>query len=454
MKKSSIVSALLGSSAVAVALLGAIGMPKPARAADTSCKPRVEGPVAITAQSKPYTRVDLPAAGAVEQEFFVSCTVAAGQYKTLIHVRLPKPSVPQSGIVVVEPWHPGNLWPLYAKTSEYEARAGHVAVIVVGNPMLLQDVIKPKDAARYGALSLPGAGARTQAETAPDQTTEFEVLAQVGNLIKSGGLPGVRARKVILGGMSQTGAVVRNYIDFEHAAPGAKSIYDGYFPQQSAVSAYKKPVPDLDVPVLEIQGERELMALPARGFDKILYRRDDGPLYRLYEVPGMSHVATRGRGEGGATNCPGHTLNDFPTFYVYGAVLNNMIKWVDKGIAAPRIARISTSADGREVKRDEFGNALGGYRTSYLDVPTKTFHAMWANYTTTGNGPSDPAAARCDKMGWIQPLSSDQLKKLYPTHDDYVAKVNRKLDTMVAEGLMLPEDAADLRDEAKKAAVP
>ena len=447
------------SGALACVALGAAvffsgNQPVHARAAAVTCTPTIEGPIAITSASTPYTRVDLPSAGAVQQEFFVSCDVAAGHYKTLVHVRLPAASVRQSGIVVVEPWHPGDLWPLYAKTSEYEARAGHVAVIVVGNPMLLETVIKTKSEGRYSSLSLPGAGARSVSAAPGNSTTEFEVLAQVGNLIKHGGLPGVTARKVILGGMSQTGAVVRAYLAYEHAGPGAKSTYDGYFPSQSAASSYKDAIRDVDVPVVEIQGERELMALTARGFDHVVYRRPDGPLYRLYEIPGMSHVATRGRGEGGGSNCKGHTLNDFPTFYVYGAVLNSAIRWVDAGVAAPHVPWIATSADGREVKRDEFGNALGGYRTSYVDVPTKTFHAMWAPYVTTPAGPSDADAARCDKMGWVAPLSQDQLHKLYSSHDDYVAKVNKSLDAMVAQGRMLVDDAKDLREEARSARIP
>ena len=158
------------------------------------CVPRVEGPIGSTTDSSPYRRVDLPA-NVVEQEFFVSCRVAAGEYRTLVHVRAPKDPARASGIVVVEPWHPGNLWPLYAKVSEYEARTGHTAVIVVGNPMLLADTIKQANVTRYATLSLPGTGARSVADTAAGETTEFEVLSQVGTLIKGGGLPGVRARQ-------------------------------------------------------------------------------------------------------------------------------------------------------------------------------------------------------------------------------------------------------------------
>ena len=446
---------LICSAVAGLALFLAANVSPPVAAQTVSGISTVEGPVPATAQSPIYNRVDLPAAGAVEKEFFISGRVLGGNYKTLLHIRLPKAPVRQSGIVMVEPWHPGNLWPLYAKVSEYEAREGHVAVIVVGNPLLLDNVIKVKNPARYGDLSLPGKGTRTVAETPAGDTTEFEILQQAAELIRRGKLPGVNARKVILGGMSQTAGVVRAYIAFEHEQPNVKSSYDGYFPEQAAKGSYHKPLPDLDVPVMEMQGERELLVLHMRGLVPAPYERPDGPLYRLYEVPGMPHVATRGRPEGGGASCSGHTRSDYPTFAVYSAVLNKMVAWVDRGIAAPHVSRIATDADGREIMRDPFGNARGGYRTSYLDVPTATYHATWGSYYMQANGePSDAEAARCDKMGWVEPLSQDQLHKLYSSHDDYVAKVNKSLDGLVAQGLILPEDARDLREEARLARIP
>ena len=420
------------------------------------CTPTIDGPIAVTADSKPYERVAIPQAGAVEEEFFVSCDVKAGHYKTLIHVRLPKAPVQQSGIVIAEPWHGGNLWTLYAKTSEYDARAGHVAVIIVGSPRVLDNSIKKSNPSRYASLTLP-AGAQIKTGTSTQDATELEVLGQVGLLIKKGGIPGVKARKVILGGMSQTGGVTRAYITYEHSGAGAKSVYDGYFPMQSAVSSYATSIPDLDVPVVEVQGERELIDVRVRaGADHIIYRRPDGALYRLYEVAGMPHVQTRGRGEDnvGDYGCKGRTLSDYPLFYVYAASLDNLIGWVDKGVPAPHVSWIETNQNGSEIKRDSFGNALGGYRLSYVDVPIATYHSTWADYVMTPNGPSDPEAARCDRIGWMTPLPPEQLKKLYPTHEDYVRKVNDSLKSLVAARLLLFEDAKALADEASAARVP
>lgn len=79
---------LSGISALILVASGAAAI-----AQSPSCKPTVESPILVTATSKIYSRVPLPAAGAVEEEFFVSCDVTADHYKTLVHVLLPKPQV-------------------------------------------------------------------------------------------------------------------------------------------------------------------------------------------------------------------------------------------------------------------------------------------------------------------------------------------------------------------------
>jgi hypothetical protein len=432
---------------VALAVTAATG-------AHAACLPKVEGPIAETDSSKIYRKSILPA-GVSEKEYFISCTVAQGTYKTLVQVRAPQDSARQSGIVIAEPWHPGNTWSLYPKIRDYLAREGDTAVIFVGNPMIIRDLIKPAEPARYESLNLPGKGARSIVDTPRGETTEMEIIRQVGALIKSGGLPGVRARKVILGGMSQTGGVVRTYIAYEHNQPGVKSVYDGYFPEQSAVPSYTGPIPDLDVPVVELQGEREFLVTLERGFDHIKYRRADGPLYRLYEVPGLPHIATRGALEPSNAACTGHMVTNFPTSAVYNAALDAEIKWVDRGIAAPHIAPMKTSADGLQLERDAFGNAIGGWRTSYFDVPTATYHATWGTYKVTPSGGyTDEIAEKCDMIGWIDPAAAEKRKSLYPDHAAYVAKVNQDIDALIRSRMLLPEDAGELRSEAQAAAIP
>lgn len=72
------------------------------------------------------------------------------------------------------------------------------------------------------------------------------------------------------------------------------------------------------------------------------------------------------------------------------AALDNLVRWIDKGVAAPRAPRIETLDEGRTVVRDAHGKAKGGVRTPYLDVPVATY-----NVTST-TAPTDPQTARCD----------------------------------------------------------
>jgi hypothetical protein len=439
-------SALLLCS-VPAALLAAIA---PAHAAPPSCTPKIEA-VPFGGDTKVAERIDKVGNGGTGEEFFVSCTGTAGAYKTLVQVRLPK--APQSGIVLVEP----DQIHIYPKAGDYMSRAGHVDVVVVSSPRLM-DSVKKANPARYGSLNLPAGPDSGHFEIGShlyEAPTEFEVLSQVGAFIKAGGIPGIKPRKVILGGMSYFGGVVRNYIAYEHPRPGMKSVYDGYFPTQSQKLSYTAPTPDLDVPVMDLEGERELVVIPQAGAKSITYRRPDSALFRLYEVPGMPHNVTRGAAEGtGGAKCTGHTVSNFPNNAIYAAVMDKLVAWVDKGQTPARVPWISTSADGLTINRDTFGNALGGYRISYVDAPVATYHASWANYTTTASGPSDANALACDKVGWYAPLPDAQLKGLYASHDDYVAKVDKSLDESVAKGLLLKEDAQELRDEARQAKVP
>jgi hypothetical protein len=445
------------------AIAGAIGLAffalaipasAPQAFAATACsKPVVEN-VPITTASKPYSPqggTDAPA-GAVREEFFVSCDVKAGHYKTLIQVSRPSDPSKESGIAIAEPWHPGDFWTIYDKAKHYITRANHVSVVIVGNPFVINTYMKKADAARYGSLTLPGQGARAIANTPAGETTEMEILQQMAGFIRDGAIPEVHARKVILGGMSQTGAVVRTYIAFEHKDAGVKSAYDGYFPAQAA--SLSGPLPDLDVPALELQGEREVVGELLRGDGPIRFRRDDGERYRLYEIAGAPHIATRDKIEPGVPDCVGHTWTNFPTDMVFGLALDHLVNWVDRGVAPPHMPRIEMVKNAREIKRDAYGNAVGGLRTSYLDVPVATYHASWGAYVTTPSGPSDPMAAKCQLIGWMEPLPKATLQKLYPTHAAYVAKVDKDIAALVRKKELLPDDAQALRSEAESASVP
>jgi len=105
-------------------------------------------------------------------------------------------------------------------------------------------------------------------------------------------------------------------------------------------------------------------------------------------------------------------------------------------------------------KTDADGNELAGIRTVEVQVPIGTYTG-WAlrrapfaeNEDCALTGQFIPfARTRAERLASGDPRLS--LEERYPTHADYVSKVAAAADRLVAEGLMLPEDA----DAAKRAA--
>lgn len=379
-----------------------------------------------------------PPPGYIWEQFTFSGSVKGQPFRTLLQVIRPEDPNRASGIIVIEPWHRAGYWTLYSKVQGYLARESHTAAIVVSNQSVLESVIKPQDPTLFGALSLPDT-----------EFTDSEVMAGAGALLRTGAFPRVIARKIILGGQSTEAYWVRRYIAQEHhvARVAGEPIYDGYFPAQSALSSPRGIIEDIDVPVIELQGESELIRSFANGGTEASYRRDDSENYRLYEVPGMPHVCTRHGASSSRTStmkCLSTNWSNFPLIDVFHVALDNLITWIDRGISAPVVPRIETRDGGRVIMRDEHGNTCGGLRTSYFEVPTVTIHA------TCGETPKDLRGERCDFFAWDDPFSAAKLRSMYQTHNDYTARVNDALDDLVAKRWYLLEDATEIRKEAAR----
>lgn len=423
----------------------AVAFPQAATAA-VDCTPSVVGPVPITADSQPYRGRSVAAVprGYVEQEFFVSCTVGGETYRTLIHLRRPLHRSRFSGSVLTEPVHPSNLWPIASTTASYWSGAGHASVVVVSSPFVLTNLVKPSNPERYADLDIPSVPG-----------VEREILAQVGALLRNkhstGPLAGLKVRRVVLGGYSNTGAAVRDFILNAHdqaRLANGRPIYDGYFPVQTAVGSAPTPIPDLDVPVLEVMGESEVIRTFRRGFDELGYRRPDGASYRLYEVPGQPHLTSRPPALSVPYICIEPVRSMFPLRHVVSMALRNLIDWVGSGTPPARVERIRLQPDGRTIMRDEHGNAVGGVRTTYLDIPIATYGAV------STNAPETPPGSRCDFLGFQVDFTNEKLGQLYRNHGRYVRAVSHRVRELVRHRLYLSKDAREILDEAVHADVP
>jgi hypothetical protein len=122
--------------------------------------------------------------------------------------------------------------------------------------------------------------------------------------------------------------------------------------------------------------------------------------------------------------------------------LDHLVRWVAEGRTPPRAKRIEVGSDGLFAK-DAVGNAKGGVRCAQMDVPRAQY------FPNPGLGANGVPAFGV--VGIEKPLESDRLAGLYRDHFDYVDKFNRRLDDLIAEGWLLPDDAPDMRAEAEKA---
>jgi hypothetical protein len=230
----------------------------------------------------------------------------------------------------------------------------------------------------------------------------------------------------------------------------ARPLYDGYFP--SAHSGSIAPlqsgasvVPALETgtltavaaPVVEVETQTDVEGFVADLGGGVVYRsvggahvrradRDEpGDRYRLYEIAGSPHV-------GEDPGCS--SSSSFPTGAFVRAAAARLIRWVEEGVAPPLCPRIEieVAGDVSVAAVDEVGNAIGGMRSPFIDLPLSTYkvHAESGGlFMLTG-----------DEI----PLPGDTLVRRYQTLDSYMQQFTAALDATIAAGDLLPIDRDEL----------
>ena len=398
--------------------------------------PVVEGPITGPGEMHPGIRpgpdgTNLEDFGYIIEEYFVSGTAAGQPYKTRIVIR--KPPTPQqfSGMMVGEPTHRGGnaLICQYARFGIGKRGHGCVTVaarrINLNNPATAGAGLKEFNPDRYGSL-----------QVADTQTNE--IIAQVGRLIRSnlaGGPMGVYdVSTLILSGTSDSSGATRAFMSsstqLDHAdlrMPDGGPIHEGFFVTSTLGNDI---VPITDVPTIQMPSQSEVHGSSTWG-----WRRPDsdviGNQFRLYEVAGMSHNDAR---ENPAFEGCTHPLSHFPHGALTFMGLQHMLDWSAFGTIPPRApSYMETSTvltNGTRVALDEHGNAKGGVRSTYLDVPAFTF-------TIPNSGPG-----LCSQTGWTTPFTAEQMKDLYRNHGGYVSSIQHRLKELMDEGFF-PREYAD-----------
>ena len=139
--------------------------------------------------------------------------------------------------------------------------------------------------------------------------------------------------------------------------------------------------------------------------------------------------------------------NTYPFSNVANGAFADLTRWVDEGVPPPHAPGIEVAGTG-SIARDGFGNALGGLRTPFVDVPTAT-------YTTTDTVSHRTAfSGFCVLYGYNTPFSRTTLESLYRNHGQYVDRVAQESDRLVREGFWLRPDAQAVIKQAAQADVP
>ena len=407
--------------------------------------PQISGPITGPGRMYPDPAVSLtPNAVKVEdfpyvtEEYFVSGMIADAPYVTRIIVRRPRTAKAFSGTVVSEALHAGGRSLVFEWSRQSILTRNHIFVEIVhsgGNVNLL----KTFNAERYASLNI-----------AMGQTNE--VIAQIGRLIKSktGPFAAYDVRRTTLMGTSASSGTVRTYLT-AHATfrmPDGGPIFDGFLLTSTNGNT---PLPVVDVPMIQMPTQTEVVTWAEQG---IKYRRPDsdepGNRFRLYEVAGMPH--NNSRDNPGFQNDPCTLpVTDFPAGAFTALGLNHLIDWIANGRTPPHAPPIGVDQDpkndGSHLALDEHGNATGGIRNVWVDVPLATFGVF-------GKGKTPQQDRLCQLAGTRVPLTDEVLRKLYRGSADYTGRVEQRLKQLMAEGWFLPEYADMVRSDARGSRIP
>jgi hypothetical protein len=229
---------------------------------------------------------------------------------------------------------------------------------------------------------------------------------------------------------------LKNFHDYWRLEDGSP-LFDAYFVgepswyQQISTLDERIPsdqgVPSIDVPVISLYTGPQQWMDHAIGpnTDRIRPHRDgERSGYRTYEIAGGAHV-----------NGPGCGLpaSDLRLDHVFRLCLDHLKRWSAGGFVPPVATRVAVDnslvAEGRSPRpqRDEHGNAVGGLRSTFVDVPRASYRVC-----------------RETNSGVMMPFDDDTLVALYGDHSRYVDAVRVRAGELVDAHWLLAAEAEEV----------
>jgi hypothetical protein len=321
--------------------------------------------------------------------------------------------------------------------------------------------IKKADPQRYAQLNHPGDAFAydiyTQTALAIRHSHDTRVL---GPLVP---------KHVIATGESQSAGFLTTYVNavepvakaFDgfliHSRFGSGAPLSGSYAGSGAAAMVKglQIRTDTNKPVLIFISESDLM-LPG-GY--LSARQPDNDHLRTWEVIGTAHADSYTLGgaaiDSGSASIEqlakayvpgsnvmgmplGQPMNSAPQHhYVMQAALAALNRWVVAGQPPPHGQRMNvTESAPQQLVLDENGNATGGVRSPWVDVPT----ARLSGLGQTGGG------MMAALFGVTETFDAAKLSALYPGgQTEYVGKFNTALKSAISAGFILPADEAEIK---------
>ena len=314
------------------------------------------------------------------------------------------------------------------------------------------------DGERYGPLEHPG------------DSFAYDIFSQAAQAVRRpvglDPLDGLQAERMIAVGQSQSAYYLVSYYN---AVNPLMDIFDGYIihsrggtsaplsqaPQPGVLApALVRLREDQAEPVIMLQTETDLFS----GLQYLPARQPDSDSIRLWEVAGSAHsdayTALKGASDQGNNPAIAEVIstttarapfiecqfpiNDGPTHWVAKAAVSAMNQWVAGEAEAPRGPRLQVNGDQSGFELDQYGNALDGIRTPYVDAPVAAL-----------SGLGQPNDGFCDLFGTTDLFTDAELLLLYPSRQAYIDAIDNTSDAAVASGFLLPKDADLIKSQAR-----
>ena len=329
---------------------------------------------------------------------------------------------------------------------------------VEGMPGTERFALRGWDPDRYSALQHPG------------DDFSFDMYTQAARAVTPSTLGGLEPRILVATGGSQSAMRLRTYAN---AVQPLERVFDAFWifvdfgrgsvPDTTDVDAAAVPMGIL--PAVPVRSRDDLGA-PAFVFNTeteasslFPVRQPDTDLLRLWEVTGTCHVGgvasqaemmaplvvrdgiEFGLSGGDAPALVAEDPNVLSFAPARRAAIHHFQRWITGGPPPPAQPRIEfEDGDPPTIRRDRFGNALGGIRLPDFDVPTGV-------HTGTRDGD-----VLLSLIGSTRPFTPEQLAELYPDRESYLARWYASLDRGLEAGYILDDDAPAMKALADESA--